>query len=72
MTTRDPVNVMVFIAVLVASFALALYRPEPKHRCEFDRNEPGPLGANGSQWWWEYYKCDDGTERRMLVAGPRG
>lgn len=39
--------------------------------CTFDRNELGPMGAHG-QWWWEIYKCSDGTERRVLVAGPRG
>lgn len=36
-------------------------------RCVFDRNEPGPQG-----WWWEIYKCSDGSERRELVASPRG
>lgn len=35
--------------------------------CKFDRNEPGPQG-----WWWDIYKCSDGTERRVLVASPRG
>jgi hypothetical protein len=40
-------------------------------RCTFDRNELGPKGDHG-QWWWEIYKCEDGTERRELVAGPRG
>ncbi len=39
--------------------------------CTFDRNELGPMGTYG-QWWWEIYKCSDGTERRELVAGPRG
>lgn len=39
--------------------------------CTFDRNELGPMGAHG-QWWWDIYKCSDGTERRVLVAGPRG
>ncbi len=40
-------------------------------RCTFDRNELGPMGTYG-QWWWDIYKCTDGTERRVLVAGPRG
>lgn len=44
---------------------------QQKIRCTFDRNEIGPIGSHG-QWYWEIYKCSDGTERRELVAGPRG
>ncbi len=40
-------------------------------QCVFDRNEIGPMSAHG-QWWYDVYKCPDGTERRVLVAGPRG
>jgi len=36
-------------------------------RCWFDRNEPGPNG-----WWWEIYRCSNGSERREIVASPRG
>lgn len=43
-----------------------------QHKCVFDRNEIGPKGADGGQWWFDVYKCPDGTERRVLVAGPRG
>jgi hypothetical protein len=42
-----------------------------RQQCVFDRNEIGPMGAHG-QWWYDVYKCPDGTERRVLVAGPRG
>jgi len=48
-------------------------------RCTFDRNEPrkgeagdGLDGKPVNGWWWDIYKCTDGTERRVLVAGPRG
>lgn len=47
--------------------------------CTFDRNEPrkgepgdGLDGKPVDGWWWDIYKCSDGTERRVLVAGPRG
>lgn len=48
---------------------LALLLAHPT--CTFDRNEIGPIGTYG-QWWWDIYKCSDGTERRILVASPRG
>lgn len=40
-----------------------------QHLFEFQRNEPGPMAANGVQWWWEYEKCKCGEGIRMLVAG---
>lgn len=47
--------------------------------CTFDRNEPrqgevgdGLDGRPVDGWWWDIYKCSDGTERRILVASPRG
>lgn len=58
--------ILLFGTILTA----ALDRTHP--RCEFDRNELGPIGAYGGQWYWEYYKCSDGTTRRQMVAGPRG
>lgn len=65
---------IILLAIVIAFFAgvaqLILGRPSPP-RCAFDRNELGPMGDHG-QWYWEYYKCSDGTERRQLVAGPRG
>ena len=54
-------------AGLLVSGLIGLLDFNPKVRCQFERNEPGPQG-----WWWEIYKCSDGTERRELVASPRG
>jgi len=60
-----------------AGWALAAYKA--RVTCTFDRNEPRPGelgdGLDGKPvdgWWWDIYKCSDGTERRTLVAGPRG
>ena len=53
--------------ILTAVFGIFAARQQ----CVFDRNEIGPMGAHG-QWWYDVYKCPDGTERRVLVAGPRG
>lgn len=61
---------LIAIGILVA-IALALWWPRPHPRCVFDRNELGPMGEYG-QWYWDIYKCSDGTSRRQLVAGPRG
>lgn len=47
------------------------YHIVKKPTCIFDRNELGPMGSYG-QWYWDVYKCADGTEQRELVAGPRG
>jgi hypothetical protein len=62
----------------VIDVAQTLARPmQPE--CVFDRNEPrkgepgdGLDGKPVNGWWWDIYKCSDGTERRVLVAGPRG
>ena len=60
---------VIIVPTVVAILALVwVTMASPRHpQCHFDRNEPGPQG-----WWWEIYKCSDGTERRMLVASPRG
>lgn len=55
-----------------ASLFGAALRSAKQQRCAFDRNDVGPKGADGGQWWYDVYKCPDGTERRVLVAGPRG
>lgn len=52
---------MKIITVILAALVVA------NPICKFDRNELGPQG-----WWWDVYKCSDGTERRQLVASPRG
>lgn len=66
---------IVFCLIVVGYIAFAFYMVRAtgaeRLRCAFDRNELGPMGAYG-QWWWDIYKCADGTERRVLVAGPRG
>lgn len=53
------------LAVIGASWYLIGAVAHPT--CKFDRNEPAPQG-----WWWDIYKCSDGSERRELVASPRG
>lgn len=58
-----------FALLLIAAYVERF--PARQLRCTFDRNEIGPKG-NFGQWYWEFYKCDDGTERRQMVAGPRG
>lgn len=58
-----------FALLLIAAYVEQF--PARQLRCTFDRNEIGPKG-NFGQWYWEFYKCDDGTERRQMVAGPRG
>ena len=66
-----PVAILVAIPFLASlpSVVNAAFR---KHlTCTFDRNELGPVGAHG-QWYWDIYKCSDGTERKVLVASPRG
>lgn len=71
MTTGERIA-MVVSWVLIGGWVIGLYLIMPHGmRCTFDRNEIGPKGDNG-QWYWEFFKCDDGTERRVLVAGPRG
>lgn len=66
-----PALVLIAIPFLITlpSVLTAAFGTHPT--CRFDRNELGPKGNHG-QWWWEFYKCSDGTERRQLVAGPRG
>lgn len=69
------VRLAIFAAVLfivggTVGWVIGAFGPATQ-RCVFDRNEPGPRGEYG-QWWWDVYKCTDGTERRELVAGPRG
>lgn len=59
------------LAIGGASWGWTAYSRAAHQRCTFDRNELGPQGDHG-QWWWDIYKCPDGTERRVLVAGPRG
>lgn len=63
------------LIVSITGFAFAsnlLVSHRAQHQlCTFDRNELGPRGDHG-QWWWDIYKCADGSERRALVAGPRG
>lgn len=67
---------LVCIAI-IGGFGLLLwllaltFLQDHRTRCTFDHNELGPMGTDG-QWWWDIYKCTDGTERRVLVAGPRG
>lgn len=64
----------VLIPIIVAVAVLFAYRVKYNQSyvtCTFDRNEIGPKGDHG-QWYWEFYKCEDGTERRILVASPRG
>ena len=56
---------VLMLALIVVSVRLAVSAERPQ--CVFDRNEPGPQG-----WWYDVYKCTDGTERRQLVASPRG
>jgi hypothetical protein len=63
-----PLLLLVWFLLLGIAIGLS---PSHQQRCIFDRNEIGPKGDYG-QWYWEFYKCDDGTERRQMVAGPRG
>jgi hypothetical protein len=58
-------------AAIIAVLLLGWATSAPHLTCAFERNEPGPYGADGQMWWWDIYKCTDG-ERRLLVAGPRG
>lgn len=66
---------LVYIALLmigiVTGIGGAILVPPANQQCVFNRNELGPQGTYG-QWWWNVYKCPDGTEQRELVAGPRG
>lgn len=69
--------VILIIVLLVAMFpsgfllggALFMTRYMAKEQllCSFTHNEAGPQG-----WWYDVYKCSDGSERRILVASPRG
>lgn len=63
--------IMACAMLIVVGFTVAWAVTPKSIRCTFDRNEIGPMGTYG-QWWWDIYKCSDGTERRELVAGPRG
>ena len=55
-----------FIAAALAATIFAHFAPAPP-RCVFDHYLPAPQG-----WWFEFYKCPDGTWRRNMVAGQRG
>lgn len=66
------ITLTVVFAIWMAAALHSLYATQETVRgvkmpCKFDRNEPGPQG-----WWWDVYKCADGTQRRQLVASPRG
>lgn len=73
------ITMAVAICLLIGGFGWALVAYKSRVTCTFDRNEPrqGEVGdgLNGEPvdgWWWEIYKCSDGTEHRILVASPRG
>lgn len=58
--------------VVAIGFGALIFGSRQTHQaCTFDRNELGPVGSGG-QWYWDIFKCADGTERRLMVAGPRG
>jgi len=71
--------VAIGLCLFIAGFGLALDTNKSPVTCTFDRNEPrqgevgdGLDGKPVDGWWWDIYKCSDGTERRVLVAGARG
>lgn len=63
---------LALVWIIVAALWLGWYFAATHQKCVFDRNDLGPKDANGGQWWYDVFKCPDGTERRVLVAGRRG
>lgn len=75
----SPDGYVIFVVFGLLALATAASFGAERVTCKFDRNEPRKGepgdGLNGKPvegWWWDVYKCSDGTERRVLVAGPRG
>lgn len=66
------VSAIIALPVMWMAYGALLESFTQKQRCVFDRNDIGPKDADGGQWWYDVYQCPDGTERRVLVAGPRG
>lgn len=66
------ITALILLGFAAGVIQLLLQEPHPATvQCTFDHNEIGPMGDHG-QWYWDIFKCRDGSERRQLVAGSRG